>query len=371
VFGKTNLPILASDAQSYNDLFGTTNNPWAAGRTPGGSSGGAAAAVAAGLCGMELGSDLGGSIRMPCHWCGVYGLKPSYGLIPTRGHIPPEPGVLSDLEPGVLGPIARSAGDLDLALSVLAGPDEPAARGWRLELPAPTFEQLAGLRIGAWFDVDGWELDAPVAERLAAAVDALADASADMVSIEPVDLDRSLDLAERVIQGGMAVALPQDHYDELRQRASGLDADDRSPPARWARNITQTARDLGAAREEVERLVRSWAGFFDGSDGGPGFDAVICPVMRTNAIPHDHNPDVDGRTITVNGHSEPYSSQFAWLQAVGVARIPAVAAPVGIGSDGLPVGVQIVAPYLADRSATRVAALLAEVCGGYAPPPGV
>src|SRR5690242_11468012 len=137
VFGKTNLPEFAGDAQTFNELFGTTNNPWDPERTPGGSSGGAAAAVAAGLAGMELGSDLGGSLRIPAHFCGVYTIKPTWGIVPMTGHIPPPPDAQRDVDVGVLGPLTRSAEDLDLALQIIAGPDAAAAVAWRLELPRP------------------------------------------------------------------------------------------------------------------------------------------------------------------------------------------------------------------------------------------
>src|SRR5690606_37586313 len=136
VFGKTNVPLYAGDLQTYNEVYGSTSNPWDLHRTPGGSSGGAAAALAAGLTALELGSDIGGSIRTPSHFCGVCGLKPSYGIIPSRGHIPGPPGTLSEADISVTGPMARSVDDLELALDILAGPDTPAAKGWRLELPA-------------------------------------------------------------------------------------------------------------------------------------------------------------------------------------------------------------------------------------------
>ena len=137
IFGKTNTPALTLDWQTYNAVHGTTNNPWDLERTPGGSSGGSAAAVAAGLSGLELGSDIGGSIRIPAHCCGVFGHKPSWGIVPQRGHIPPAPGVLTETDVNVVGPLARSADDLELALDVLAGPDDDKSRGWRLNLPEP------------------------------------------------------------------------------------------------------------------------------------------------------------------------------------------------------------------------------------------
>jgi amidase len=137
IFGQTNLPADAADCQTFNPIFGTTRNPLNLERAVGGSSGGAAAAVAAGLTGLDLGSDLGGSIRNPAGYCGVYGLRPSYGIIPTRGHVPGPTGSLAELDMATVGPLARRAADLGLALDVLAGPDAARSAAWRLDLPPP------------------------------------------------------------------------------------------------------------------------------------------------------------------------------------------------------------------------------------------
>src|SRR4051795_3794675 len=136
VFGKTNLPRWSGDMQAYNEMFGTTNNPWALDRTPGGSSGGAAAAVACGFTSFELGTDIGGSVRMPSHFCGVFGLKPSFGVVPQRGYLDHVGGGTTDADVNVFGPIARSADDLDVLLGVLAGPAPELTAAWRLELPS-------------------------------------------------------------------------------------------------------------------------------------------------------------------------------------------------------------------------------------------
>ena len=252
VIGKTNLPAWASDCQTYNELFGTTGNPWDAARTPGGSSGGAAAAVAAGLSALDLGSDLGGSLRIPAAWCGVYTLKPSFGIVPVRGHIPPPPGVLAEVDIGVVGPLARSAADLDLLLAVLAGPDQQEAAAWRLELPAAPARDAGQWRVAVWPDEPGWPLDRTVAGRLRAAADSLAAAGLSVTEARPVDLGESLDVAQRLIQGGIAGVLPEPAFAELAGRAAGLDPGDQSPPARFARNITQSARDLGRGRQEQQ-----------------------------------------------------------------------------------------------------------------------
>jgi amidase len=155
VFGKTNLPIWCSEGQTFNEVYGTTNNPWDLTRGPGGSSGGSAAAVVAGLSGLELGSDIAGSIRNPAHTCGAYGLKPSSGVISLRGSVPPQPGALAPKDLSAAGPLARSADDLELALDVLAGPVEEERTAWRLVLPPPRGRDLADFRLAAWLD-DSW-----------------------------------------------------------------------------------------------------------------------------------------------------------------------------------------------------------------------
>ena len=162
VVGKTNLPPYAGDAQSYNDLFGTTNNPWDVTRTPGGSSGGSAAAIAAGLSALELGSDLGGSLRIPAHFTGIYTLKPTFGIVPLAGHIPPLPGSAIGVDIAAIGPLSRSADDLDLCLSVIAGPDAANEVGWKLHLPSARADTLREYRIAAWFD----DLHCPIEEDI-------------------------------------------------------------------------------------------------------------------------------------------------------------------------------------------------------------
>ena len=148
IFGKTNAPSFAADWQTYNPIFGTTNNPWDITRTTGGSSGGAAAALAAGLTALELGSDIAGSIRLPSNWCGVCGHKTSWGIVPHRGHLPPPPGALADSDLGVMGPMARDVADLELALDVLAGPAVPAAVGVASRTAGRARVDIARIAIG-------------------------------------------------------------------------------------------------------------------------------------------------------------------------------------------------------------------------------
>src|SRR5262249_25378779 len=134
LFGKTNVPLLLADWQSYNAVYGTTNNPWDLGRTPGGSSGGSSAALSAGLTGIDAGSDIGSSIRNPAHYCGVFGHKPTFGLITYRGHAAVADAVAAP-DISVVGPLARSAEDLDLALDIMAGPDPEDGGYLKVALP--------------------------------------------------------------------------------------------------------------------------------------------------------------------------------------------------------------------------------------------
>jgi amidase len=365
VFGKTNLPAYAADAQTYNDLFGTTNNPWDPARTPGGSSGGAAAAIAAGLSTLDLGSDIGGSLRIPAHFCGVYTLKPTHGIVPLRGHVPPAPGSLAETDVLAIGPLARDARDLDLCLSVIVGADAERAVAWRLELPPPRGDALAGYRIGAWLDDPHCAIDGEVAAVYGRLLAALRSAGARIDECAgPVSLAEAHGLAQRLIQGALASWLPEEGFRPLVARAAAAPVEDDRPPVRWARNLTQRVREHQAAEEQRLRLRAVWADFFR------DHDVLLCPVTPTAAIPHDQNPDVDARTILVNGAPRPYGDQFAWLQAVGALNLPAAVAPVGLTASGLPVGIQIVAPYLEDRTAIDVAARIAGAVGGFRTPPG-
>lgn len=335
VFGKTNLPEWSGDWQSWNTMFGTTNNPWALDRTAGGSSGGAAAAVACGMTSFELGTDIGGSVRVPSAFCGVFGHKPSFGLVPTLGYLD-EPGAVEparwvESDVNTFGPIARSAQDLRLLLDVLAAPTPDRSTAWRLELPRPRVESLRGLRVGAWIDDPAMEIDAVMAQVLHRAVDAVEEAGAhvDRAARPDVDADRAWRLGARLI--GAAVGV---HGDD-----GGLRHQD------WLR----MHRDRG-------RLRAAWASLFE------RFDVVLCPVTSLPAFPHlQHGTPMD-RTVQVNGVTRRYLELEAWPAIVGAAYLPSTATPVGVSHDGLPIGIQVVAPYLHDHLSIEVSMLVAEVC---------
>jgi len=365
VFGKTNLPAYAADCQTFNPIFGTTRNPWDPDRAVGGSSGGAAAAVAAGLTGLDLGSDLGGSIRNPAGYCGVFGLRPSFGIIPTRGHVPGPPGTLAQLDMATVGPLTRAAADLQLALDVLAGADPADAVAWRLELPPPRADSLRGYRVAVWLDDEYCPVDAEVLRVLGAAADAI-EATGTRVdaTARPCSLRTAERLAQQLIQAEFSGTYPPEAYHQLRSRAESADPADDTPPVRHARNVTARVRDHRLAGEARARLAAQCADFFT------DHDVLLCPITPTTAIPHDHQPDVDARRIIVNGTPRPYGDQIPWASLPGLFGLPAVVLPAGIARDGLPVGLQVIGARFADRTVIDIAGRIAELTGGFVAPPG-
>lgn len=360
VFGKTNLPEWAGDAQSYNDVFGTTNNPWDLTRTPGGSSGGAAAAIASGMTALETGSDLAGSLRIPAHFCGVFTLKPTFGIVTTRGHVPPLPGALADMDVCALGPLARSADDLDLWLSAVAGPDEARAAAWRLQLPPSRASHSRRLRIAACLDDAHCEVDAEIVAVLELCLERLRE-SGDVVDITqlPVPLAEAHELSQRIIQPVLSHAMPAADFDALLRTA--VQPGDGSGEWRWARNVTQRVRQLNIALEQRAQHAVRWAAFFR------TYDALLTPTMPMTAFRHDHE---EPRTpLLINGSLRSHDDLFAWPQAVGVMHLPAAVAPTGLTESGLPTGVQIVGPLFGDRTVVDVARRIERVSGWFQVPP--
>jgi len=364
IFGKTNLPTLAADWQSYNPLFGVTNNPWDETRTAGGSSGGSAAAVAAGLTGFELGSDIRGSLRVPAHFCGVFALKPTFGIVPGRGHIPGPPGALSGADMGVLGPLGRSAEDLDLALGVLAGADPVQSKAWRLDLPPPRAESLGEYRIAAWLDDGYCAVDDATGSLLHETVEALRQAGGSIdESARPVGIAEAHEVYERLFAAAISAGVPDVVVEAIEASTPPGPTEDDPLALKIARAYSQRHRDWILLHEHRLQLSARWAAFFQ------DYDALLCPVTPTPAFPHDHSADVDSRTISVDGEERSYLDQSVWPSLAGAAYLPAVVAPVGLTNDGLPVGIQVIAPHLEDRTAIDIARHIEQVVGGYRVPP--
>ncbi len=365
VIGKTNVPAYASDLQSYNPLFPTTNNPFDESRTAGGSSGGAAAALAAGMTPLELGSDIGGSIRHPANWCGVFGHKSSFGIIPARGHIPPPPGWLGTPDLSVFGPLARCAEDLALGLSILAGPSDDDAVAYRLDLPPPRHRALRDYRVAAWLDDAAAPVDSAVSARLSATIEALrhSGVSVDETARPVGDLAALVDTYLRLLAPEVMAMLPQPVFDGLLTLAT-TSASDASDLGRMARYTTERVRDRMLA-DGVRHEIRARVGEFFRH-----YDVLLLPVNPVPAIPHDHSEPMPLRKIRVDGAERPYFELFSWIALATMAYLPATVAPVGRTPAGLPVGVQIVGPFLEDRTTIDFAARLEALLGGFQRPPG-
>jgi amidase len=363
IYGKTNVPLMLQDSQSYNEVYGTTNNPWDAARGPGGSSGGEAAALAAGLSALGAGSDIAGSLRNPAHYCGIYAHKPSWGLIPTRGHSPT--GALTPTDISVVGPMARHAEDLALAMHVLAGPDGPQQAAWRVELPAPRQRRLGDFRVAVWTQSPLCEIDANVGERFAAAIAALsgAGASVDPNARPPLDDEEHQRLFMLLLRAATASRMRDEDFAAQQTIAATLSPEDTSSRALIARGATVYHRSWGVANEERTRLRHAWRDFFQ------GVDVLLTPVAATAAFPHDHNPDREQRLISVNGNPVRYDEQLFWSGPASLSYLPATAAPLGLTAAGLPVGMQIIGAEGNDLTTIEFARLLAVEIGGFVPPP--
>jgi len=334
ILGKTNVPVGLADWQSFNPIYGRTVNPIDPSRSPGGSSGGSAAALAAGMVAIEIGSDIGGSLRVPATFCGVFAHKPTFGLVPNRGHgFPGSDG--AGVELAVAGPMTRHASDLELELGVIAGPDLDAANGYRLELPPARPRDLAGARLLV--------LD-----------------SHPQVTTSTVLADAVARVAELAARAGAEVA-----------RQSELLPDPGAAHAAYTEMLgaiftrgAPTAKDVMSAHRWMElldirfRLRRQWRALF------ARFDAVVAPAFGTIAYPHVDNPNEPGTMLPIDGKATPYFEQLAWPGVATFPGLPATAVPVGTTSEGVPVGLQVIAGFLHDRTAIAIATWLHDQAAG-------
>jgi amidase len=363
IFGKTNVPYMLADAQSHNEIYGTTNNPWDLTRSPGGSSGGEAATLAAGLSALGAGSDIAGSLRNPAHYSGVYGHKPTWGLISTRGHAPP--GILTPTDISVVGPMARHAEDLDLALRTLARPDLLQQAAWRIELPPPRHRRLGEFRVAVWGSSPLCRIDTSVSDLFDRAIDAIARAGAtvDNAARPRINDEEHHRLFMLLLRAGTASRMRDEDFARQQEIAGTLNDDDHSDRAAVARGATLLHRTWGSANEARTRLRYAWREFFE------GFDVLLTPVAATAAFPHNRNPNRDERTVSVNGKLVPYAEQLFFAGLASLSYLPATAAPIGLTKDGLPVGLQIIGPEGEDPTTIEFARLLAAEIGGFVPPP--
>ena len=364
LLGKTNVPVDLADWQSFNPLYGMTRNPWSEAHSPGGSSGGAAAALATGMSALELGSDHSGSIRMPAHFCGVYGHKPTYGIVPVHGHWLVEGSPPDDLN--VVGPLARSAEDLDLALRVLAGPLPAQARAWSLSLPDPGHTRVAGLRIAvlttdALFPVD--EATRSAARSIARVLTG-AGATVEVDPALPAPSRQCYELSLALARAATAFRRDAAEIAAMRAQADRLDPDDRGYEALMLRGLTQSHRDWLERQAEREHLRRAWATFFE------RHDLLVAPVSPTAAFEHIVDTPKAEQRLRVDGVPRPMSDAYFWIGLASAAGLPSTVIPAGQSADGRPIGLQIIGPEYHDLRGIALARALESLHRGFKAPPG-
>ncbi len=363
IFGKTNVPLFLSDWQSFNAIYGTTNNPWDLTRAPGGSSGGSAAALAAGLTALEAGSDIGSSIRNPAHFCGVFGHKPTWGIVPRTGQALPWQKAAVDID--VVGPLARSADDLAVALSIMAGPEAIDAAGWQLRLRAPRAKRLRDFKVALMLEVPESRVDRAVKDRLQALGDFLGRQKAKVndrarPAIDPAE---AFAVYTRLLRSATSDRQTDADFEANRKIVAGLAPEDQSYYARATRAAVMSHRDWLAANEARHRMRLAWAEFFT------TYDLLLCPVAGVAAFVHDQHRERHHRTVDVNGAPVPVTDHLFWAGYSGMAFLPSTAAPCGFTPAGLPVGVQIVGPQHGDLTCLAFARLLERDFQAFVPPP--
>jgi amidase len=359
IWGKTNVPVMAGDWQSYNALYGTTNNPWDPARTPGGSSGGAAAALAAGITALEIGSDIGGSLRVPASFSGVFSHKPTWGLVPQRGHVPPRPGTIAERDLNVVGPMARSVRDLRLLLSVLEeGP--LAARAPPAELP--------GLKIGLWVEEPGFPLDPEVRAVIEAFASQLGGLGCAVELIRPIDGPALLEAYRLLLSAVLAEDMPPAAQKAAARMRPFVGLARRLGHAIWAARITGSTAshtEWLAANEIRARFAQHLRGVFE------RHDLILAPIAPVTAFPHDHAPFGQRRLSRSDGGTMDYAAMLNWISMATACGLPVTAFPAGPARNGLPVGVQLIGPRGGDAKVLSIAQAIEDALGGFVRPPPV
>ncbi|MCF8068170.1 MAG: amidase [Desulfobacterales bacterium] len=359
IFGKTNVSLFYIDVQTYNELYGQTNNPWDIKKTPGGSSGGSAAALSAGLTGLEIGSDIGGSIRIPAHFCGVYGHKPSYGIVsphyigkPLKGDII---NYTAEYDLLVYGPLARSAEDLRLAMNIIVGSPSYQKKAIRIELPQARKKRLKEFKVGIWLDDKTYPIDSEVGNCLQNMTEQLKKSGVDIKArIPDIDLEKCYRLYNQFYTMACSREESEEAFIEAVSRLKKLKETDQSETAREIRALTAYHRDWHILNQKRAIMRQKWEDFFE------DIDVLLCPPARIAAFHHDHT-DMSQRILRINDRDEPYWEVMEpWISLSQVAYLPATIAPIGFTSTGLPVGVQIIGPYLEDNTTIEFARLMEE-----------
>jgi amidase len=356
IWGKTNVPYMLGDIQSYNEIYGTTNNPYDVTKTPGGSSGGAAAALAAGITPLEIGSDIGGSLRHPANFCGVVSLKPTWGALPLRGHIPPAPDRFIETDLGVVGPMARNVGDARLLWNVLSG---------RTEASAP----IKDMRVAVWDEEPGWPLAAEVRDAVRRTADALSRLGVTVVRAKPaIGGEDLIETYRTILTGVLNGDLPDELYNTFLARNESdrklVEAGgDKAEAALYRLRATGSYRDVVQAMIRRQKQKDMLAKFFDDTA-----DVILMPISPVTAFAHKHDGTFSDRKLGVDGHEAPYSSLLWWIALATSLHAPALAIQAGRTASGMPVGVQLVGRWHGESRLFDLGEALEEQSGGFEAP---
>ncbi|HVU19282.1 MAG TPA: amidase family protein [Rhizomicrobium sp.] len=356
IWGKTNVPLFLSDWQSYNAIYGTTNNPYDVTRVPGGSSGGAAAALATGITPLEIGSDIGGSLRTPANFCGVTALKPTWGRLPMRGHVPPPPGIDAEVDLGVGGPMARNVDDLKLLWNVLNKSSGPARR------------DIKGARVAVWNEDPMLPLSRDVKDGVARAAAALAKHGAKVETVKaPVDTRELLINYMWLLISIISAGLPEATLNEI---GKSRDADQKAFAASrdpWSNELNRLAMnaqasDVLAAQRARQAMKDQMATFYQ------SHDVILTPITPVTAFKHDHSEPFNARLIDVDGKPTPYPTMLGWIALATALHLPSLAVQAGRTPANMPTGVQIVGPANGEDRLFDFAMAVEEGLGGFQPP---
>lgn len=363
VFGKTNVPFMLADWQSFNEIYGTCNNPWDLTRTPGGSSGGAAAALAAGMTGLEIGSDIGASIRNPAHYCGVTGHKPTYDIISGRGQA--LPGDHAPIDIAVVGPMARSVSDLKLAFGLLAGADGPRSRGWTLTLPETRKQTLKDFRVGVMLSAPEAEVDHDYQKRIGelAAWLSAQGATVDIGAAPAMSTDHAMEVYTHLLRCATSGRMTDEMVADAQAAKQELTPDTITYRHRMLAGQTMSHREWLRWNDQRHRLMGEWEAWFE------DYDLLLCPTACGPAFPQDQSGERWQRWITINDKQVPEVDQLFWAGYTCGYYLPSTVVPIG-QVRGLPVSIQIVGRQFDDLTCLHMAGLIEDGYYSFTPPPG-
>ncbi len=367
IYGKTNLPYLASDWQTFNKVYGTTNNPWDLERTPGGSSGGSAASLASGFTSLEVGSDLNGSVRIPAHFCGVYGHRVTQGIVSLRGHIPGNPGDISVPDLAAAGLLARKPQDLDLLLNTVAGPSKRDEIGWKLELPNADKKSLTDYKVIAWLDDEFCPIDNEIKSKYISFSEELKKHGASVNICTPKDYKLEELYTLMLVKTGCVVSSSLTSFQSfiVRLMIGVLFLGSYNKVTRsklhYLKGMLYSHRKWQTLHEKILHMQKKYIALFD------EYDVLLVPVAPWTAFKHNHK-NMEMRSIIVNGKKRGYTEHIPWVSIASLLGFPATSAPLGFDKQGLPINIQVISKPYMDKLTIDFCKKTEFISKGFIPP---